>query len=169
MLSKTLWVLDLAELIADIHYQSGNSIDSVKRPAVLLLASLITICPTISPWLNAGLTLIHSSSSVAVSTWSLFDGPWIVHSGSGEGWAAGGAIVEELLGLLSITMLKLGVLVLCFTDLPNSTCCFCCCYACALVVVAAVTMACCLSFQVVLCWSSWCLLSLWMLLFLRSQ
>jgi len=42
MLSKTLWVLDLAEPITDIYYHSGDSIDSFKRPAVLLLASPIT-------------------------------------------------------------------------------------------------------------------------------
>ena len=42
MLSKTLWVLDLAEPITDIHYHSSDSIDSVKRPTVLLLASPIT-------------------------------------------------------------------------------------------------------------------------------
>jgi len=41
MLSKTLWVLDLAEPTTDIHYHSSDSIDSVKRPAVLLLASPI--------------------------------------------------------------------------------------------------------------------------------
>jgi len=44
MLSKTLCVLDLAEPITDILYHSGDSIDSVKRPAGLLLASLITAC-----------------------------------------------------------------------------------------------------------------------------
>jgi len=43
MLSKTVWVLDLAEPITDIHYHSGDSIDSVKRPAILLLASPITV------------------------------------------------------------------------------------------------------------------------------
>ena len=43
MLSKTLWVLDLAEPITDIRYHCGDSIDSVKRPAVLLLASPITV------------------------------------------------------------------------------------------------------------------------------
>jgi len=43
MLSKTLGVLDLAEPITDIHYHSGDSIDSDKWPAVLLLASPITI------------------------------------------------------------------------------------------------------------------------------
>jgi len=42
MLSKTLGVLDLTELITNIHYHSSDSIDSVKRPAVLLLASPIT-------------------------------------------------------------------------------------------------------------------------------
>jgi len=42
MLSKTLGVLDLAEPITDIHYHSGDIIDSVKRPTVLLLASPIT-------------------------------------------------------------------------------------------------------------------------------
>jgi len=42
MLLKFLWVLDLAEPITDIHYHSGNSIDSVKWPVVLLLASSIT-------------------------------------------------------------------------------------------------------------------------------
>jgi len=42
MLSKTLRVLDLAEPITDIHPPYGVSIDSVKRPAVLLLASPIT-------------------------------------------------------------------------------------------------------------------------------
>jgi len=36
-------VLDLAEPNTDIHYHSGDSIDSVKRPAVLLLASPITV------------------------------------------------------------------------------------------------------------------------------
>jgi len=45
ILSKTLWVLDLAEPITDIHYDSCDSIDSVKRPAVLLLVSLITSTP----------------------------------------------------------------------------------------------------------------------------
>jgi len=43
MLSKTLRVLDLAEPITDIHHHSCDSIDSVKRPAVLLLASPITV------------------------------------------------------------------------------------------------------------------------------
>jgi len=43
MLSKTLRVVDLAEPITDIHYHSWDSIDSVKRPAVLLLASPITL------------------------------------------------------------------------------------------------------------------------------
>jgi len=42
MLSKTLWVLNLAEPITDIYYHSGDSIDSVKRPVVPLLASPIT-------------------------------------------------------------------------------------------------------------------------------
>ena len=48
MLSKTLWVLDLAEPITDIHYHSCESIDSVTRPAVLLLASPITGNPSTS-------------------------------------------------------------------------------------------------------------------------
>ena len=43
MLSKTLGVLDLAEPVPHIHYHSGDSIDSVKGPAVLLLASPITV------------------------------------------------------------------------------------------------------------------------------
>ena len=42
MLSKMLWVLGLAEPIKDIHYHFGDSIDSVKGPVVLLLASPIT-------------------------------------------------------------------------------------------------------------------------------
>ena len=42
MLSKTLWVLDLVEPITDTHYHSSDSIDSVKRPVVLLLESPIT-------------------------------------------------------------------------------------------------------------------------------
>jgi len=42
MLSKAFLVLDLAEPITDINHQSGDSIDSVKRPAVLILGLPIT-------------------------------------------------------------------------------------------------------------------------------
>ena len=42
MLSKSLLVLKLPEPITDIHYHSGDRIDFVKRPAVLLLALPIT-------------------------------------------------------------------------------------------------------------------------------
>jgi len=38
MLTKTLLVLDLEEPITDIHYHSGDSIESVKQAVVLLLA-----------------------------------------------------------------------------------------------------------------------------------
>jgi len=48
MFSKTLCVLDLAEPVTDIHYHSGDCINSVKTPAVLLLAFPITAIESVT-------------------------------------------------------------------------------------------------------------------------
>lgn len=43
MLSKTLWVCNLAEPITNIFIHFNNSINSVKYPIVILLEFLITV------------------------------------------------------------------------------------------------------------------------------
>jgi hypothetical protein len=97
---------------------------------------------------------MHFSSSLSVSTQSLFVGSYRTYSVPWEPEGAGCSIEAVLLGFLLIIIWKFGILGFLVTDFPLATscCCSCCCVSLAsLIVIAAVNMACCLSFQKVNC------------------